>query len=500
MIHVSLAAALLGAAPSSPALTLAPASMLPNDCFAVVEIGNLHSFMTADEGDRHPLAAAINDSNIVELLTEQMKEEEFDASEADIERTKTLVQRIESCAMGFRLGESVTMMVVAKPNGDLVEAVLEMARAEDLDVSEKELGDRHAWVIDDGNMTIIRDESHVFCVADSEKGTEDMMTDWLEAESSDQWWQKAPNRLSNPLMQASIKTEALADVDDLDDVPKEVFDYLDNIVIGIEVPDGAAEMSFAVNFKSQDVLKRIASLCGSTSEWLLTVAPKGAVSINTMNIDIPGLIELVIDLTDDEFDSREGFEDFTAEASGFLNVDFQSDILDNLTGDLFNVAWGSDLTAIMALDEDEVGENMDVFADAFGVYGFQIGDPEPFLQILDTVEGMGLAETSEDYGGTAVDLSSLGVPLALVVTDSTLYVGNGDKIGQVDALMKSGGTDGAFTKQDANDAIEFQGGFGHGLFDMKATAEFFELMPESMESELEACILFDSSWIIFKPI
>ncbi len=219
------------------------------------------------------------------------------------------------------------------------------------------------------------------------------------------------------------------------------------IVMAMGESEGSLAGLIGVDIPDSQVFEDYTDILGEYDPKLLEYAPKDVLYASAVQLDLMGFVEWVAGLIPADEDIQ--LADGLSAASAFLGVDVETDVLDNLTGDLFMFYWRDlDLEGVDKEDLDD--SDAELVVSAMPVVGMLLDDPDPFYTLIELGETYIPAEmltTGEEAGFDTWEIEPVpGASITLALGEDTLVVGNAPRVVEVLERMAGGAEDGFMTE------------------------------------------------------
>ena len=292
------------------------------------------------------------------------------------------------------------------------------------------------------------------------------------------WWDGVDGRVNAPLVEAFLRFGGLPT--DNDPEMEIAAEYIDTIMLGFGIGDGnEGTLGLGIGVHENEIFSEFAGAFGEADDDLLYVAPVGVETIQIGNMDLGALTRagvLLAKAVDGSGDVDANYEAALGVFESTTGLSLEDDIFAALTGNYFGVQWAQDVDSVIAGDQEAL-------FDAFPVLGAEISDPEPFVQLVESLEpllGMVDAEISDDDIGTTLRLSPLpGREAVITVTNHAILVAlDGPRLAATAARIGSTTADGGFDEKTIAKAKAAMSGAGISIYPFDVLKDAFRALAD----------------------
>lgn len=478
MLHSSLVAAIavgaLGDARQDSLLGL-----MPPEAPIVMEIGDLQSLLSQPAEERGDWLKWLSDERtqtLFDLLFEDMKETEVSSMGIMGE----MAAEIRGGAMAVMDFEDFAMAGALQVTDEFEEVLIALFENIDEPMMETELLGRRALTDEKGTVAFVESGDLTLMIlaepGEVEATLSSLLASMDEDPREDPWWTGTAGGLDQSIAQLYLHFPSLP----LDDDPDlaEVAGIINCMHVDFNVGQGSnGGTSFSIEFQDSEVVDAFAgAFFDDADPSLLLMAPEGAETIQSAKIDVAAIIDATImyaGAVEPERNAQQEYESVLEAGSTFLGIDIQSELIDNLTGDIIGMQWAVDPEALL-------GEDIESVLEVMPVLGFGIADPEPFIEFLEIIEPFAAevgGEVSDEGGITTFRAEVMpGFSLMALVSPNFLYFG-GDEARLADAIGREGTVkaDGAVDEETYELAKETMTGAGVSIWDIASLAELMSI-------------------------
>lgn len=474
MLHTSLVAAMaVGALADARQDSLL--DLMPADAAIVMELGDLHALLAQPEQEHGDWLKLVTDERTQSLL-DLLFEDEDPGEVSSTGIMGEMVAEIQGGAMAIMDVEDFAMMGALRVTDDFEEVVIALFENVDEPMLETELLGRRALsdevgtvaFVDAGDLTLM-----ILAEPGEVEATLGALLASMDKESGeDPWWDEVSTGLERSIAQVFVDVASM----DFGDDPEfaEFASAVKSLHLDFNMGEGrSGGMSFSIEMHDHEVVDAFSgAFSGDADPSLLLMAPEGAETIQSGNVDVAAIIDAIVmwvDAIDPGLGAQAEYEAGLEAGSTFLGIDIKSELIENFTGDIIGLQWASDADALLGDDIEAVLESMPVI-------GFGIADPEPFIEFLEIIEPF-----AAEVGGEVYDEGDIttfraeimpGFSLTAQVSPNFFYLG-ADEARVADTIEREGAVkaDGAVDGRTYELAKETMTGAGIAIWDLAVVAE-----------------------------
>ncbi len=484
MLHTSLVAAMavgaLGNARQDSLLDL-----MPTDAALVMELGDLHSMLAVPMEERGDWLKFLTDERTQAVFDFALEEEGVEVSSMAL--IGEMAAEIRGGAMAMIDMEEGPFVGAMRVTDEFEEVLVALFNNLDDPLQETEVLGRRALMDGMETLAVVEADGLTLMIAaepgEVEATLESMlgaMEDGLEKAG---WWTDAVGGLDQSIARVSVDFAAMPIDDDPD------FDMVAEVIKSMHLDFNAGSgheggMSLSIEFHENEIVDAFGGAASEDADFnLLLMAPEGAQTLQVGKVDFGAMIEalvMFVDAVEPGTGAVEGYEAGLEAGSTFLGIDIQSELLDNLNGDVIGFQWVDDTEAML-------GEDVDSLREAMPVFGLGINDPEPFIELLEIAEPF-----AADFGGEVYDEGDIttfsveimpGFEIMAQVSPNFLYIG-ADQGRLADTIAREGTAkaDGAVDDKTFKLAMETMTGPGVSIWDISLVIDIMMLAFEEDET------------------